>query len=243
MRRVAAAVELLDGDLDLATLRGNLRDLARVNRWLGGADLSWRAVRPLLSTGEETSLLDVGTGGADIPLALLERARSSALSLRVVATDVRPEIVAVAREAANATAGLASSRGQRSLAVELGSVDRIDQDDASFDIVHASLVLHHLEPDPCVSLLREMGRVARRAVIINDLDRGPHWWIGAWLLAHLATANRYTRNDAPLSVRRAYRPSEVKAMGARAGLGETAQYRSTPGYRYAIVMARVGADD
>ena len=28
-------------------------------------------------------------------------------------------------------------------------------------------------------------------------------WLGAWLIGHLLTGNRYTRHDAPLSVRRA----------------------------------------
>lgn len=247
VRRVSGAVELLDGDLDPATLRGNLRDLARVNRWLGGVDLSWRALRPVLPKDEAASLLDVGTGAADIPLALLERARRSGLGLRVVATDVRSEIVALARDAADAADAANTAEvvapGRRSVEIKLGSADRIDEDDASFDFVHASLVLHHLEPGPAVSLLREMGRVARRAVIINDLDRGPHWWLGAWLLAHLATTNRYTRHDAPLSVRRAYRPSEVAAMGAQAGLNETHRCRSTPAYRYVIVLARDGGTD
>ena len=37
MERRTDAVELLDGPLDdPAALRGNLRDLRRINRWLGG---------------------------------------------------------------------------------------------------------------------------------------------------------------------------------------------------------------
>jgi ubiquinone/menaquinone biosynthesis C-methylase UbiE len=220
-------VELLDGDLDPATLGGNLRDLARVNHWLGGSDLSWGALRPHLSPTEEISVLDVGTGAADIPIALLERAHKSGLGLRVVATDVRTEIVALGGEEAARHVGLV---------VRLGSADRIDEGDASFDVVHASLVMHHLEPAAAIGLLREMGRVARQAVIVNDLDRGLVWWLGAWLLAHVATRNRYTRHDAPLSVRRAYTPDEVTEMARVVGLRETARYRALPGYRYALAF-------
>ena len=64
-------------------------------------------------------------------------------------------------------------------------------------------------------LLREMGRVARLGVVINDLDRSRIGWLGAWLIGHLLTRNRLTRHDAPLSVRRAYRPTEVVAIAAR----------------------------
>ena len=73
MRRLAGASELLDGPLDdPAVLRGNLRDLARINRWFGGA--AARDARSSRLLGRRTvphTLLDVGTGAADIPLALI----------------------------------------------------------------------------------------------------------------------------------------------------------------------------
>ena len=87
--------------------------------------------------------------------------------------------------------------------------------DRSFDVAHTSLVLHHLAPDAAVALLREMGRVARLGVVVNDLDRSRLGWIGAWLLGHLLTANRYSRIDGPLSVRRAYRAEEMAATPRR----------------------------
>src|SRR5256885_11066623 len=77
MNRLAGAAELLDGPLDdPATLAGNLRDLRRMNRALGGIALTSRALDALVGEaadgGEAISLLDVGTGGADIPLALID---------------------------------------------------------------------------------------------------------------------------------------------------------------------------
>jgi len=91
MRRIEAAPELLDGPLDEELLAGNLRDLARINRWLGGADLSERAIAPLAMNSFVLSILDVGTGGADIPLRLARDGRE------ITATDIRPEIVAAAK--------------------------------------------------------------------------------------------------------------------------------------------------
>jgi ubiquinone/menaquinone biosynthesis C-methylase UbiE len=90
--------------------------------------------------------------------------------------------------------------------------------DRSFDIAHASLLLHHLEPTAAVAVLGEMSRVARRGIVVNDLLRGRLAWLGAWLLSHLATRNRYTRYDGPLSVRRAYTVPELTSLIAAAGL-------------------------
>lgn len=230
MKRASGATELLDGPLEAHVLEGNLRDLVRLNRWLGGSRLSWRALQTVMQpvpANHTVSLLDVGTGAGDIPLSLVRRARDAGRRLEVKATDVRPEIVALAeRWTAN----------EPGVSLALGASDGIDEPDSSYDIVHASLVMHHLELPEARRLLAEMARVARRAVIVNDLDRGRHWWLGAWLVSRLATANRYTRNDAPLSVRRAYRPAEVLGLAASVGLRQRRRLSAFPGYRYAIVL-------
>jgi ubiquinone/menaquinone biosynthesis C-methylase UbiE len=231
MERLAGAAELLDGPLDVATLRKNLDDLERVNRWLGGAELSWRALEAALDGAPRSrmTLLDVGTGAADIPRHLLQRATRAGFALAIAATDVRAEIVDEARRrSAGVAAGLEISRAR---------ADGIDAPDESFDIVHASLVLHHLEPEGAKALLGEMARVSRRAVIVNDLDRAARWLAAAWLLSRVTTANRYTRHDAPLSVRRAYRPNEASALAAAAGLREVRRLSGGFGHRYALVLA------
>ncbi len=225
MRRVTRD-ELLDGPLDTAILADNLRDLARVNRWLGGVDLSWRAIRPFLESARTTTMIDVGTGSGDIPRQLLRRAGGPTL-LDIVATDVRAELV----DAARATAAAGAS-----FAVRQDPPDRIDSPSATVDIAHCSLLLHHLGEADAVALLRELRRVARTAVVVNDLDRGWRWWIGAWLLSRVATRNAYTRNDAPLSVRRAYTREELTALAAQAGLRLVARYDARPAYRYALVF-------
>ena len=97
MDRLAGAEELLDGPLDdRAALVGNLRDLARFNRHLGGVDLSARAIQALAPGTAEVSILDVGTGGADIPLALIERGRAAGRLVRVPGVDDRPEVLEAA---------------------------------------------------------------------------------------------------------------------------------------------------
>ena len=231
MQRLAGAHELLDGPLDARALEGNLRDLGRVNAVLGGASLSWRAIQPFLHTTRHrpVRLIDVGTGAADIPRDLLGRASRAGASLEVLATDVRPEIVDVARNTSQTVPGLT---------IDLASSDGIAAADGSFDIGHASLVLHHLEPDQARRLLAELARVSRTAVVINDLTRAAAWFAGAWLLSRIATANRYTRHDAPLSVRRAYTEREIVALAADAGLRPIARYRALPPYRCALVFVR-----
>ncbi len=229
MDRLAHTLELLDGPLEPDTLAGNLRDLARINRWLGGASLSRHALERLSwSGGPRLDLLDVGTGGADIPLRLLE-SWSGSTGLTVVAVDSRPEVIDAARRV---HPGIDRTTGLR---LEVADGAALPFSDGQFDVVHASMVLHHLEPGEAVAMLRELRRVARRAIVINDLQRARIHWLGAWLMGHLLTRNAYTRNDAPLSVRRAYTAREMSRLLVEAGLRPRSIERGFLGHRWAIL--------
>jgi SAM-dependent methyltransferase len=229
MERLSGARELLDGPLaDRAALAGNLRDLRRINRLLGGVRLSADALDALAPRAPSLTMLDVGTGGADIPLALIERWRRRGRRLSVVATDSRPEIIDVARAAVD---GRVPSDD---LELRLADGRSLPFDDGEFDVVHASLVIHHVEPADAPRFLAEMARVARLGVVVNDLARGRVAFAGAWLLGHLLTGNRLTRHDAPLSVRRAYTPDEVTAFGTEAGVRVVHAAADTLRHRWAI---------
>ncbi len=229
MDRLIDGVEALDGPLDdPVALAGNLRDLRRINRWLGGVRLTDEAIDALAAHRGDLSILDVGTGGADIPVALLAMARRRGRTWRVVGVDSRPEVLAAARVASPTIAGV------EGLELQLGDGRSLPFRDRSFDVVHASLVLHHLEPDDAARLIGEMARVARLGIVINDLHRGRLAWVGAWLLGHLLTGNQFTRRDAPMSVRRAYTAPEVAAMLRAADLSPVRTIRGFLDHRYAI---------
>ncbi len=229
MERRSDTAELLDGQLDdPEALEGNLGDLRRVNRWFGGVALSDQGLEALAPGATRLSVLDVGTGGADIPMALLEQASRRGRGLTITAIDSREEIVGAAVRVRPA---IANTHG---LILDTGDGRRLDFPDRSFDIAHCSLVLHHLEPDAAVELLREMGRVARFGVVINDLDRSRLNLFGARLLTRLGTRNRYTRSDGPLSVQRAYRVPEVVRLLRTSGLRPMRVFRGPLRHRYSI---------
>ena len=229
MDRLTGSAELLDGPLlDPAALEANLRDLARLNRLTGGTGLSLRAVETLVAGAPGTTLLDVGTGGADIPIALLAWAARERRGLTVTATDSRAEVLSAAvraRPAINRIAGLT---------LEIADGRGLPYPDAAFDVAHASLVLHHLEPNEAVGFLRELRRVARNGIVVNDLVRGRLAWIGTWLAVHTLATGRYTRHDGPLSVRRAYSRAELLGLLEAAGLRPVMTVVGLAGHRVAI---------
>jgi ubiquinone/menaquinone biosynthesis C-methylase UbiE len=183
----------------------NFRDLAFINAWLGGVRATLREV-DRLSVSPRT-ILDVGTGGADMPVALLEHLRARGASATCVALDRSPwALTAAAERVGNRT----------DITVVRGDAFALPYPDASFDLVTCNLALHHFDPPDAVFALAEMARVGR-SVIVNDLRRNLMGWLLARAAFPLFTRNRFTLHDGPLSVRRAYSPSEARslALGAR----------------------------
>ncbi len=161
-------------------------------------------------------------------MTLLTRARAAGRPLSITATDSRPEILAAARRARPAI--------DRTAGLELAVADGrgLSYPDGAFDVAHSSMVVHHLEPDEVVAFLRELRRVARRGIVVNDLVRGRHFWLGGWLIVHAIGTSPYTRHDGPLSVRRAYNRRELREMVAAAGLAPVAEFAGLAGHRVSI---------
>jgi ubiquinone/menaquinone biosynthesis C-methylase UbiE len=148
--------------------------------------------------------------------------------MHVTAIDERPEVIGAARIA---RPGIESVAG---LELVVADGRSIPYPDGAFDVAHSSLVIHHLDPGDAVTFLREMARVSRRGVVLNDLVRGRLYLLGAWLLSHLVSGNRLSRNDAPLSVRRAYSRDELRSLIDQAGLRVVGEVGGFVGHRVAI---------
>lgn len=204
MSRRSERLELLDdGRVAGEELRINLGDLARLNRLPGGRQASADAVARLLGGLREATVLDVGVGEGDMPRSFAAR------GWRVVGLDVDPSVAAAARER---TADLPAVR------IVEGSATALPFGDGAVDVAHCSLLVHHLDPPAAVRALAEMGRVARRGVVVNDLRRGIVPLLATAVAVAALGRCRTTRHDGLLSVRRAYTPVELDELLDEAGL-------------------------
>src|SRR6476646_7615202 len=92
--------ELLDAgegtDDDVA---GSLVDLRRVNRFLGGKKVVLRAISSCLdgTNSHHLSLLDVGTGSADLPTAVAENCKRRGVTTFVAAVDLSERNLRISR--------------------------------------------------------------------------------------------------------------------------------------------------
>jgi len=219
--------ELLDeGVTDEQLLRDNLQDMARANRWLGTNRAVQRRVAAWLEglpAGYVPRILDVATGGGDLPIHLWRWSIVEGRSLQLFASDVSAEVLRVTQTTT------------QSLPVSLIRHDAqaLPFANESVDIVTCTQALHHFGRETIVGLLHEWARVARLGVIVNDLRRSyPAYW-GARILAH-GPVSPLSRHDGPLSVLRAYTPLELRTL-----LQDTAlpvRVRRASGFRLEIEL-------
>lgn len=191
-------------------LREELRALENLNRRLGGHQLMLDYVRELLrgTRRQSLSILDLGTGSADIPRAIVTWARAAGLPITVVAVDGNPAVLEAARE---------ECRCWPEISLEQHDLRALPQAPESFDVVLCSLTLHHLGVADSVALLRRMREIARVGCLLNDLRRN---WCAIWimeLLARTIVRSPILRHDGPQSCRAAFTIGELREMAQQAG--------------------------
>ncbi len=234
LSRDAAAVELLDRPgTPQRELAATLADIARLNR-LGPTRRLLAHVAPFFARfraegrGARLRVVDLGTGGADIPVALVRWARARGHRVIVLALDVQPEVLACATPVA-----------RRLEEVQLIAADALRPPlrAGAADLAVCSLTLHHLPEEGVVALLRLMASLARLGFVVSDLRRSRAAYAAAWLATRLISRNRLTRHDGPMSVRRAYTREELARLSRAAGLPDVRWHRAFP-FRVIGVYAR-----
>ena len=212
MRRAAGAREYLDGHVPPADLAATLGDLDRLNAWFGGHALSLARIRRVAAAtprAHTLRVIDVGGGDGAFARRVARWARRARRRVRVLVIDA---------DAPTARLAAAACRAYAEIAVVRGDATALPLDAGAADVVHAGLTLHHLEPDAAVDALREMRRVCRGRLIVNDLARTPLALGLVWLVTRLLPVHPMSRHDGPLSVRRAYAPDELDALFGAAGV-------------------------
>ena len=163
-----------------------------------------RWIRPRLRSGGLVRLLDVGTGGADLPRRLLRWARRDG-ELQVVAIDPDPRAIVFARSLPPVGGLELRQASTRDLA---GAGER-------FDLVVSNHVLHHLTGEELGGILADSETllVPGGAAVHGDIARSMLAYVAfaAVTLPLEATLLRGTfiRADGLISIRRSHTPAEL----------------------------------
>jgi SAM-dependent methyltransferase len=222
LSRRCRQAELMDQpDLDADEHALALRGLARINRLSRSDAILWPAIERLARTmgGSPIRILDVASGGGDVPIALASRALRAGLRVQVEGCDVSPEAVRYARRQAEASG----------LSLRFFNLDVVNEPiPAGYDVVTCSLFLHHLAEADAISFLGRAAASTSRLLLVNDLVRGPIGYLLAWSGCRLLSRSPVVRYDGPVSVAGAFTLSEVRELAESAGLEGASLARRWP---------------
>ena len=224
--------ELMDDpNVDRADLEASLRFIRMVNRRLGGVAATLNHLKRWAATwsaDRTIRILDVGTGSADIPLAIANWASTSQHRVHITAIDLHETTLSVAREQV----------GNRS-DIELVQADARNLMDIfeprTFEYAHAGMFLHHLSDIEVMTVLRIMDRLTTRGMIWNDLVRGPIETLAVRLLTLRAPA--MVKHDGVISVAAGFTRREVLEVAKRVGLEKPKYHRHVFG-RFTLVSEK-----
>jgi 2-polyprenyl-3-methyl-5-hydroxy-6-metoxy-1,4-benzoquinol methylase len=194
----------------------NLKDLVRINRWFGGHRIIQSLLPEFVDGHAAFTVLDVGAASGDMGRAI----RSAYPNARIISLDRKTlhlSAAAAPRVAADAFQLPFPSQG--------------------VDIVFCSLFLHHFDNSQAVALLRHFAGIARRAVIVIDLERHPlaYYFLPAtrWLFRW----GELVLNDGKISVEAAWKPAELQRLAQEAGLLRARVRRHLPWFRLSLTAA------
>jgi 2-polyprenyl-3-methyl-5-hydroxy-6-metoxy-1,4-benzoquinol methylase len=200
-----------------------LDQLRNVNRWLGGYGTTmvilapWLKSRAAANPGKAIRILDLGTGIADFPEYIVQwaAAQTPAIDLEIVAIDANPVTVDYAQKA---LARRLPADLQAKVRVEVADALALPYQDGEFDVAMGAMFLHHFAEPKAIAIVRDMQRVSRGGILINDLHRHQLAYVGIYSLTRIFRASEMMQNDGPVSVLRGFRSPELTTIAQAAGL-------------------------
>lgn len=200
--------ERMDAELtEYEDYRRALADLAGVNRMTltHRATMGW--LRRQAADLPSFSLLDVACGHGDFLRGVRRWARRSGKTARLVGLDRHPWAVRAAREATDAADNIA-----------FVAADVFAWEPEPFDFIVSSQFLHHLTDAEAVTFLAWQEAHAMRGWFVSDIHRHRLAYLGFPLLARAARWHELVREDGRTSIARGWRPAELGALAAAAGV-------------------------
>lgn len=209
------------GDYTSGEYEDFLRIIGSINRWMG----DFRAMRRTLWREierkhlPEFSVLDIGAGSGAMLVEIAKMARRQKINARLYGLELN--------EPSARMIGALKTNFPEIISVR-GDALKLPFADGAFDYTICSLFTHHLTDEKIIAALREMRRVTRREIFVSDLHRHPLAYAGYQMLGKIFIRSQLVREDGSLSILRGFKPRELAALAAAAGLSNFSVRRSFP---------------
>ncbi|MBX2895349.1 MAG: methyltransferase domain-containing protein [Cyclobacteriaceae bacterium] len=189
-----------------------LRELDVINRWLGGNVVTLSALRQMWASiplQQNLAIADLGCGSGEMLRIIGRIAKKQNRTVTLQGFDANPHIT---------TYATTHSNGFKNISFFAANVFDAKFQQQSFDIIIATLFTHHFTDQQLTELLRAWKQQARVGIIINDIHRHPLAYYSIKWLTLVFSKSEMVKYDAPLSVLRAFKKSDLEKILNGAGI-------------------------
>ena len=198
--------ELLDGeDIPKADLYQNLKELNTINDLLGGYNITFNALKKVLSKDKQITLVDIGSGGGDTLKQIHHWNSKQRFDLKLYGVDLKQTCIDYSVNINNSD-----------ITFICDDYKNVLKHIPKVDVMHACLFCHHLNEQEIMTLI-EFCNQNKIILIINDLERNAFAYYAIKVLTAIFSKSYLVKNDAPLSVLRGFKTSEWKSILKQSG--------------------------
>ena len=201
--------ELMDdfsigGDL----LRDTLDKLEKINRWLGGNKVTVNGLKALLKNHpkeQKITIVDIGCGHGDILRDVAKFGRKEGYKFTLIGLDANSAAIDYANEL---------SMEYPELSFKTQDIFSKDFKSETFDVVIATLFLHHFKEEQLVSFLKNTIKQTKIGMVVNDLHRHTLAYY-LFLLLSIFISNKMIIEDGLTSVLRGFKRDDLEKISSK----------------------------
>lgn len=222
--------ELMDdfsigGDLLLDTLD----KLENINRWLGGNKVTINGLKTILENHpkeQEITIIDIGCGHGDILRDVAKFGRKHHYKFKLFGVDANPTAIDYANEL---------SMEYSELSFETQDIFSEAFKARSFDVVLATLFLHHFKEKELTSFLDDTVKQTKIGVVVNDLHRHKLAYY-LFMLLSIFISNKMIIEDGLTSVLRGFKRKDLVKMSHKINVKPMISWKWA--FRYLWILKR-----
>ena len=202
--------EMDDFDFSGPVLTKTLNQIANINKWLGGNEVTINGLKKLLKDcpkDKKLTVVDLGCGNGDMLRVIASYGKKKGIDFNLIGVDANQHTIDYAREL---------SKEYAEISYVMQDVLADDFEGIPCDIVLATLFMHHFKKEEITTLVTSMLNRANAGIIINDLHRNKIAFGLFQLLCLTFIRDEISKNDGLISIASGFKRSDFEKYGRKA---------------------------